>query len=172
MPADASRLLPGVSLRPEPYGGVGPQWVVAQAESELARRYGGLDAGEHGLTAAMFDPPAGAFLVARADGAPRPVGGGGVRTVAEGIGEVRRLWVDPAWRGAGIGRALMDGLETLAHGLGLTALRIATGDRQPEAVALYEATGWARVGVDDDGRPLPTWHIRFVKVLGPDGERP
>jgi GNAT superfamily N-acetyltransferase len=170
MHAEASRPWPGVAVRPEPYGDEGPQWVVAQAEAELVSRYGGLDAGELGLSAAMFDPPAGAFLVARSDGAARPVGGVGVRDVAEGTGEVRRLWVDPLWRGRGVGRTLMDGLESLALERGLRTLRLATGDRQPEAVALYEATGWERVGVDDDGRPLPAWHIRFVKTLtGPNG---
>jgi hypothetical protein len=61
----------------------------------------------------------------------------------------------------------MDGLESLALDLGFRALRLATGDRQPEAEALYQATGWERVGVDDEGRPLPTWHIRFVKILTP-----
>ena len=52
-----------VSLRPEPYESEGPQWVVAQAETELVARYGFLDDGELGLTADMFDPPAGRFLV-------------------------------------------------------------------------------------------------------------
>ena len=167
MHAKTSRTWPGVAVRPEPYGDEGPQWVVAQAEAELVSRYGGLDAGELGLTPAMFDPPLGTFLVARSDGTPRPVGGVGVRAVSDGTGEVRRLWVDPAWRGRGIGRALMDELEAVAPGLGLPVLRLATGDRQPEAVALYEATGWERLGVDDEGRPLPTWHIRFVKTLTP-----
>jgi hypothetical protein len=44
---------------------------------------------------------------------------------------------------------------------------LATGDRQPEAVALYEGTGWERAHVDRDGRPLPVCHIRFAKILTP-----
>jgi GNAT superfamily N-acetyltransferase len=152
------------TLRIEPYGSDGPRWVVGRAEAELIARYGGLDDGELGLTAAMFDPPSGSFLVARADG-DHPVGGAGVRTVAEGVGEVRRLWVDPAWRGRGVGRALMTGLEDAARALGLSALALATGDRQPEAVALYEASGWERLKVDKEGKPLPTWHLRFSKVI-------
>ncbi len=154
-----------MSLRTEPYGSPGPRWVVARAEAELVTRYGELDDGELGLTAAMFDPPIGAFLVARVDGEPGPVGGVGVRTVAEGVGEVRRLWVDPARRGHGIGRLLMTGLEDAARDLGLSALVLATGDRQPEAVGLYEAAGWERLRVDAAGAPLPTWHIRFSKVI-------
>ncbi len=73
---------------------------MAQAEAEIVERYGVLDDGERGLTAAMFDPPAGAFLVARRGGAAGPpVGGVGVRALGPGIGEVRRLWVDPACGG-------------------------------------------------------------------------
>ncbi len=147
----------------EPYADEGPRWVVAQAEAELVVRYGALDTGELGLTAAMFDPPNGAFLVARAGDAPPPVGGVGLRTVAPRTGQVRRLWVDPAWRGRGVGRALMGSLEMAARELGLSDLQLSTGNRQPEAVTLYEATGWERLHVDREGRPLPDWHIRFAK---------
>lgn len=75
---------------------------------------------------------------------------------------MKRLWVDPGWRGRGVGRALMAGLEEAARLLGLEALRLDTGSRQPEAVALYESSGWERVHVDDDGRP---YHFRYAKTL-------
>ena len=151
----------------EPYDDVGPRWVVAQAEAELAERYGELDDGELGLTAAMFDPPDGAFLVARrADAAGPPLGGVGVRAIHPGVGQIRRLWVDPGWRGHGVARALMAGVEDTARELGLTDLRLGTGDRQPEAVALYESSGWEQVHVGNDGRPVPPRNIWFVKQLG------
>jgi GNAT superfamily N-acetyltransferase len=137
-----------ITLRREPYGGDGAQWVVAQAEAELVVRYGGLDDGEHGLTAAMFDPPAGAFVVGRAGATGPAVGGVGVRALGPGLGEVRRLWVGPDWRGRGIGRRLMAALEDAARDLGLTSLRLATGGCQPEAVALYESSGWDWVDVE------------------------
>jgi len=53
---------------------------VAQAEAELVARYGFLDGGEIGLTATMFDPPAGVFLIARVGGRSEPVGDAGLRT--------------------------------------------------------------------------------------------
>ena len=146
-----------VTLQVEPYGTEGPRYVVARAEAELVERYGFLDAGEHGLSAAMFDPPQGAFWVARRSG--DAVGGVGLRAVAPAVGEVRRLWVDPGARGRGVGRALMAALEKEAAHRGLTSLQLATGDRQPEAVALYDATGWERV---DD---VEVCGIRFVKRL-------
>lgn len=156
-----------ISLRPEPYGSDGPRWVVAQAEAELVTRYGGLDDGELGLTAAMFEPPAGIFLVARTESRTEPVGGAGLRTTAAATGEVRRLWVDPAWRGRGIGRDLMAGLEAAAGDLGLSLLQLATGDRQPEAVSLYQSLGWDRIFVTPEGAPLSAGWIRFRKLVGP-----
>jgi len=158
---------PVVAVRPEAYGDDGPSWVVTRAEAELVERYGRLDASESGLTGAMFEPPTGVFLVARSADGPRPVGGVGVRSVGTvGTGEVKRLWVDPTWRGRGLGRRLMSELEDAARGLGFTSLHLGTGDRQPEAVALYESAGWERLHVDGDGYPLPVCHIRFGKRLG------
>jgi GNAT superfamily N-acetyltransferase len=164
----ASAVPTGLLVAREPYDDNGPRSVVAQAEAELVARYGFLDDGELGLTAAMFDPPVGAFLVARrAAAAGPPVGGVGLRAVAPATGEVRRLWVDPARRGQGVARALMGALEDAARDLGLNTLVLATGDRQPEAVALYTATGWERIHLDADGGPLPVCHIRFAKILAP-----
>jgi GNAT superfamily N-acetyltransferase len=155
-----------ISLRPEPYGSDGPGWVVAKAEAKLVARYGSLDGGELGLTAPMFDPPAGVFLVARTEGRGDPVGGAGLRALATSTGEVRRLWVDPLWRGRGIGRALMAGIENAACDLDISVLRIETGDRQTEAVSLYQGLGWERLFVTPEGAPLPTGWIRFRKVVG------
>jgi len=154
-----------ISLRPEPYASEGPRWVVAQAEAELVARYGGLDDGELGLTAAMFDPPAGVFLIARTESRAEPIAGAGLRSVAPGTGEVRRLWVESAWRGRGIGREVMTRVEDAASDLDLSVLRIETGDRQPEAVALYQSMGWDRISVTPDGAPLPAGWIRFRKVV-------
>jgi GNAT superfamily N-acetyltransferase len=115
-----------------------------------------------------FDPPSGAFLVARrVDAAGPPLGGVGLRAIHPGVGQIRRLWVDPGWRGQGLARALMAGIEDAARELGLTDLRLGTGDRQPEAVALYESSGWERVLVGNDGRPVPPRHVWFLKQLGP-----
>jgi GNAT superfamily N-acetyltransferase len=144
------------------------RWVVARAEAELEVRYEFIDESEFGLTAAEFDPPAGAFLLARPrDGAP-PIGGVGLRRIAGEVGEVgevKRLWVHEDWRGRGVGRALMDELETAARGLGVTHLRLETGDRQPEAVALYADAGWYREEESWEGGPIRCGSIHFSKLL-------
>jgi GNAT superfamily N-acetyltransferase len=157
----SSAIPAGLVVAREPSAAEGPRKVVAQAEAELLARYGFLDDNERRLTVAMFDPPVGAFLVARRGDAAGPVlGGVGLRIVDPGVGEVRRLWVDPDQRGLGIARRLMGALEDAARGLGLTGLRLVTGERQPEAIALYTATGWTLTDTD-----TAVCGFRFTKEL-------
>jgi GNAT superfamily N-acetyltransferase len=68
-----------------------------------------------------------------------------VRRIEPGVGEIKRMYVCPAARGLGIGRAVLDALEAEARALGLTRLVLETGVRQPEAIALYERVGYARI---------------------------
>lgn len=83
------------------------------------------------------------FLVARLDGAPV----GCVALVDEGrYGEVKRLYVDAAARGAGVGRALMEALEAAARDIGLGWLRLETGEALAAAVRLYRSMGYVERG--------------------------
>ncbi len=61
-------------------------------------------------------------------------------------GELKRLYVDPQQRGQGLARAVLALLETEAVARGCTRLRLETGPLQPEALALYAATGYQRCG--------------------------
>jgi GNAT superfamily N-acetyltransferase len=162
MGGDPSALPDGIVLAREGSQSDGFRWVVAQAEAEIVQRYGFLDDVEGDLVAAMFDPPQGVFVVARRGGAAGPpVGGVGVRAIGPGIGEVRRLWLDPGFRRRGIARLLLAALEDASRDIGLRTLCLTTGDNQPEAVALYVSTGWRQVALDKsaDG-------FRFTKKLG------
>src|SRR5262249_26309726 len=61
----------------------------------------------------------------------------------EGVyGEIKRMYVAPHRRGQGIGKALLQKLEEKAKELGLPHVRLETGVKQPEAIALYRAFGY------------------------------
>jgi putative acetyltransferase len=92
----------------------------------------------------------GVFLLARVDG--RPVGCGALRRIDATTGEIKRMYVAPAARGAGLGRRLLDELERHARGLGLRRLVLETGPRQPEALGLYRRAGFAPVPCFGDYR--------------------
>jgi GNAT superfamily N-acetyltransferase len=154
-----------VTIDRAPYDSDDARWVVTAAEAELVARYGFLSAGELGLTATEFDPPSGALLVARSTAERLPVGGVGLRRTDARIGEIKRLWVRAEWRGRGVARALMQEVEAEARRLGHNILRLETGDRQPEAIALYDSSGWVRQRVGWEGASIPLCSIHFAKDL-------
>jgi putative acetyltransferase len=61
------------------------------------------------------------------------------------IAELRRMEVTPAARRCGISRRLLGELEETARSLWYTVIRLETGNRQAEAVGLYESVGYARI---------------------------
>lgn len=75
-----------------------------------------------------------------------PVGHAALRTLADGGYEVKKVYVVPEARGRGISRMLMDEVEAEARGLGESLIRLQTGPKQVEAIALYEALGYHRIG--------------------------
>jgi GNAT superfamily N-acetyltransferase len=115
--------------------------LVAALGAELHERYGGGPASV--AHPEDFVPPYGVFLVVSQDG--RDVACGGVRRLDDGIGEVKRMYVVPEARGQGISRLLLKALVERASELGYGELWLETGTAQPEAMALYESAGFARI---------------------------
>jgi len=93
------------------------------------------------LPLAALLQPAVRFLVAR-DEAGRATGC--VALVRhDGYAEIKCMIVDAAARGQGIGRALLDQLALHALAGGMHLLKLTTGVRQQEALALYERFGFS-----------------------------
>jgi GNAT superfamily N-acetyltransferase len=90
-----------------------------------------------------FAPPGGAFLVGFDGG--RPVCGGGVKRLEDGVCEIKRMYVVPEARGRGVARALLLALEDAARSLGYERARLDTGPKQPEAEHLYRSAGYREI---------------------------
>ena len=130
---------------------VGP--LLDALVADLQVRYDDEAAAGAPLDPAAFAAPRGTFVVARLDG--RPIACGGLRTVGEGVGEVKRMYVAPEARGRGLARRVLAELEALGRALGHRRLLLETGTRQPEAVALYASAGWARTEPYGEWRDSP-----------------
>ena len=98
-------------------------------------------------TAEDFSPPSGAYIVGSVDG--RVACGGGVKTLRDGIGELKRMYVVPAFRGRGLAGALLSALEDAARGLGHRAVRL---DSQAPTWHMYQARGYREIE-DYNGNP-------------------
>ncbi|MGQ0804689.1 MAG: GNAT family N-acetyltransferase [Actinomycetota bacterium] len=116
--------------------------LVGALLDELRERYGEEDP-DHPLVHELAAPAGGTFLLARVEG--RPVGCGGLRRHDDGVAELKRMYVVPDQRGRGVARVMLAALEAQAARLGYQAVVLETGERQPEALALYEGHGYGRI---------------------------
>ena len=71
--------------------------------------------------------------------------------------EIKRMYVVPQARRAGVARALLAELEDAARDLGYRICRLDTGSRQPHAQAFYESVGYRRVG-NFNNNPAAAFH--------------
>jgi GNAT superfamily N-acetyltransferase len=128
-------------LSPTPYDDPVAVALVEAVQQVYVARYGGRDATP--VEPAEFAPPRGLFLVGRLSG--EPIACGGWRIVEPGLAELKRMYVASGFRGRGLSRILLAALEDSARQAGVTRLRLETGHRQPEAIRLYETSGYSRI---------------------------
>jgi putative acetyltransferase len=112
----------------------------ADQQAEIALRYGSLDS-EPGPKPSAADMSI--FFVAY-DG-EEPIGCGGLRTLDERHGEIKRMYVVPGRRGSGVAGAILRHLEAEARSRGWERLVLETGDEQPDAQRFYEREGYTRI---------------------------
>jgi putative acetyltransferase len=128
---------------PEPFDSPDAQALCAAQQAEMLALYEGeADIGPK-RDAWMFEPPDGMFVLVR-DG-DRPVACGGIARFDDARAELKRMYVVPERRGRGLGRRILVELEDAARRLGYAAVVLETGDRQPEALGLYESSGYERI---------------------------
>lgn len=119
------------------------QSLIAALNVELLGRYPEEGACHFQLDAHEVAEGQGAFLIAYRSG--KPVGCGAIRRIELQVGEIKRMYVAPSERGRGVGRAILDTLETEARALRLSRLMLETGVRQSEAQALYRRAGFSQI---------------------------
>ena len=118
--------------------------LLAELAVEYATRYGGT--GEavsnwlRNYPAEEFAAPGGGMLIGLLDG--QPVTGGAFRRFDADTAELKRIWTDSRYRRQGYAQALLAELETEIAARGYRRVYLTTGDRQPEAEALYLSSGY------------------------------
>jgi GNAT superfamily N-acetyltransferase len=121
--------------------------LVARVQKEYVQRYGGQD--DSPVEPWMFAPPEGLFLLGYVDGAPVATGAwrrSPVRVLGgSSAAEIKRMYVVPERRGAGLSRRVLAELERTAAAAGHDLLVLETGLKQPEAIGLYASSGYVRI---------------------------
>ena len=118
--------------------------LVDRVQDFYDERYGSRD--DDPTDPADFEPPAGAFFVGYVEGAAVAMGAWRVvrerRLGTSGTAEIKRMYVVPELQRRGLARRMLGHLEATATEAGVEALILSTGSMQPEAIALYEASGY------------------------------
>ena len=137
------------------------QQLIAELEAHLSTLYP-LES-RHGYSVAKLLSEGVAFFVIRHDG--EPAGCGGVQLFGSEYGEVKRMYVRPAFRGLGLGKLMLKHLEAYARSQGVGCLRLETGIHQREAIGLYERMGFRQIAPFGAYREDPLSRF-YEKTLG------
>jgi GNAT superfamily N-acetyltransferase len=140
--------------------------LLAALAVEYASRYGATEEAVakwlRGYPADEFAPPGGGLLIGLLD--EEPVTGGAFCRFDDDTAELKRIWTDSRHRRRGHAKSLLVALEAEIVARGYRRIYLTTGDRQPEAEALYVSTGYTRLA-----EPLPAegdvFPIAFVKAF-------
>lgn len=100
-----------------------------------------------------FHPPHGRFYLARFK--DQIAGVGCLRRLEKGVGEVQRMYVPPAYRGKGIGRAIVNRLIGDARSIGYRQLRLESLGFLHAAHSLYRSVGFHEIDPYADNSMKP-----------------
>ena len=104
---------------------------------------------QHGYDVEKLIEQSVEFFVLYEDGAA--AGCGGVQLFGEpsgggdSYGEIKRMYVRPGFRGRGYAKKMLEHLEGVTSAKGYSKVRLEVGISQPEALGLYERTGYYRI---------------------------
>jgi GNAT superfamily N-acetyltransferase len=137
--------------------------MLAAMEANVGRVYGPVDGAVTSVVGpSEMVPPRGEYVALWVDG--HAVAGGGVRSLDEPrVGEVKRMWVEPSFRGRGLGTRLLAEIEAAAAGLGFGVLRL---DTAGSIADFYLAAGYVPIA-DYNGNVYATfWGEKRLDAAG------
>lgn len=130
-------------IGPADLSSVAAQMLIRELDQYLATQYWDYKPDRYGLKAdELIDPRSGFWLAYVGNQA---VGGVAVRPCSAAIAELKRLYVQPAFRHRGIGQQLLATAEAAAIAWGYTQLCLETGDAQPASIRLYVRAGFQAI---------------------------
>ncbi|MFC4529195.1 GNAT family N-acetyltransferase [Sphaerisporangium dianthi] len=151
------------AVRPVPYDDPAAEALRQAMDAEMRLRYADRLADPGHLPTGMGVRAETVLHTGVAFDAGLPVGHIALRRLGEEV-ELKRMYVAPSHRGTGVARALLAAAEDAARALGAERIILQTGDRQPDAVRLYERAGYTRVPIFPPYESLD-YSLCFEKAL-------
>ncbi|GAA4118773.1 GNAT family N-acetyltransferase [Knoellia locipacati] len=164
---------PELVLVEVPFADERVQRLVDEVQAHYVAIYGGPD--ESPVDPLQFSAPRGLFVLGLAGDAPVAMGGWRWRPELDDrfdgdrVAEVKRMYVSTTVRGRGFARRLLAHLESTGAAAGVQRLVLETGTMQPDAIALYESSGYEPV--EPFGHYASSPYVKcFGKHLGSVGD--
>jgi GNAT superfamily N-acetyltransferase len=132
-----------ITVSPEDPRAPEAQALLTAFVDEIRHRYDAPPADVGYFDPSVVSVPKSVFLVARVEG--RAVGCGALVPFEDDVVEIKRMFVLPQERGHGIAKKILDRLQSLAQEFDYDRIRLETGTKQPESIALYGKSGFYRV---------------------------
>jgi putative acetyltransferase len=143
-----------LTIAPAPFDSDDARRLVAALDAELALYYPPEQRFGPNLKAEHLGEGRGVFLIARQDG--QAVGCGAIRVIDPETAELKRMYAAAEMRGRGVGRAVLEALESVAREMGLKRLVLETGTLQHAAIKLYVRAGYKEVDCWGEYASSPT----------------
>ncbi|MHA2252432.1 MAG: GNAT family N-acetyltransferase [Candidatus Kariarchaeaceae archaeon] len=133
------------------------EWVLSRCEEEFNVNYDIKNFAAVGVNKSLeelnkFFPPSGCLFLCKNEN--ENVGTACMRKIGEKIGEIKRMYVRPAFRGEGIGRTLLEKLIDNARDFGYSRIRLDTGPFMKEAYGLYYSFGFRNINAYPESEVL------------------
>lgn len=114
--------------------------LTTQLDADLNQRYGDK---QSEYSAFNVIQSVNTVIIAYID--TTPVGCGCFRKYDDHCAEIKRMFIKPENRGMGIAKKILNELEKWAFEMGFFKAILETGKSQPEAIGLYEKSGYTRI---------------------------
>ena len=123
------------------------EWVLLKCEEEFKVNFG-ISIVEDAVNNSIeelhkYFPPSGCLLLCKNE--DEIVGTACMRKIGEKVGEIKRMYVRPVFRGKGMGRTLLEKLIDEAQDFGYSKLRLDSGPFMKEAHGLYYSFGFRNI---------------------------
>jgi GNAT superfamily N-acetyltransferase len=115
--------------------------LLARLDADLLARYPGEPV--NGVEAEEFRAAGGYFVIVHCES--QAAGCGAFRPFDSETAEIKRMYVEPRFRGRGIARAVLQAVEAEARRRGFVRSILETGTRMTEAIALYRSCGYTEI---------------------------
>lgn len=107
-----------------------------------------------------FSPPSGCLLLAQHD--TQIAGSACMEQIAEDTAGIKRMFVRPAFRGKGIGRALLESVIDEARRMGYSRIRLDSARYMREAQTLYHSVGFKDIEPFAESEIPEEFHAHWV----------